>query len=84
MLGKIFRGLSFFIVILSALNVGIEGIFHTDLASAIIGSAGTTVRIIQIIVGIAGVISLINFVGCCSAKHKKCCSKSCHTSHCDK
>lgn len=83
MLGKIFRGLTYLIVILSALNIGVEGIFGKNLVSTVFGTADSTTRIIQIVVGVAGALSLIQLIGCCSVRSKKCCSKSCH-SHCDK
>lgn len=81
MLGKIFKELSYLIVILAALVIGVEGIFHKNLIASLFGNETTTTQIIKIIIGVAGIISLVGFFTgysyCC--KGKRCCSKSCHS-----
>lgn len=79
MLGKIFKELSYLIVILAALNIGVESIFHKDLIVSLFGENTILIQIIRIIVGVAGIISLVGFVSRGSLCGKRCCSKSCHT-----
>ncbi|AEB41587.1 DUF378 domain-containing protein [Chlamydia pecorum] len=92
MLGKLVRGISSLIVVLSALNVGIRGISHHQVnVMARLGLEGPSLlgRIVSIIIGLAGVICLLGFFGCCRKKscHSHChgeSSKSCCHHHSDK
>ncbi|WP_213357958.1 DUF378 domain-containing protein [Chlamydiifrater phoenicopteri] len=76
MLGKLFRGLSSLIVILSALNMGLIGITNNkyDLMTTLFGASGS-LRLAYTIVGVAGAISLF-YMGrsCCKSHHKGSCS----------
>ncbi|WP_348663841.1 DUF378 domain-containing protein [Chlamydia vaughanii] len=88
MLGKLVRGLSSLIVVLCALNVGIIGLTHhkVNLIARLCGGASApATQITYIVIGIAGIISLINLCGCCSKKHQagECCSKGHSSHHCD-
>ncbi|AAP05036.1 DUF378 domain-containing protein [Chlamydia caviae] len=88
MLGKLVRGLSSLIVVLSALNVGIIGLTHhkVNLIARLCGGASATAtQITYIIIGIAGMISLVSFCNCCCKKRRggDCCSKGHASHHCD-
>ncbi|WP_201456760.1 DUF378 domain-containing protein [Chlamydia sp. 17-3921] len=90
MLGKLVRGISSLIVVLSALNVGIIGVTHHQVnIMARLGIEGTSSigRFVFIIIGIAGLICLISFFRCCKKSHchSESSSKSCcHHVHSDK
>ncbi|EPP38303.1 hypothetical protein BOKEGFJH_00104 [Chlamydia avium] len=88
MLGKLVRGLSCLIVVLSALNVGIVGLTHykINIIERLCGGANTSAtNITYIIIGLAGILYFIGCCGCCSKKHssKDCCPKGHSTHHCD-
>lgn len=88
MLGKLVRGLSSLIVVLSALNIGIVGLTHhkVNLIERLCGGANTpATNITYIVIGLAGILYFIGFCGCCSKKHssKDCCSKGHSPHHCD-
>ncbi|ADZ18295.1 DUF378 domain-containing protein [Chlamydia psittaci] len=88
MLGKLVRGLSSLIVVLGALNVGIIGLTHhkVNLIARLCGGASATAtQITYIVIGVAGVISLISFCSCRAKKHQNgdCCPKGHSSHHCD-
>lgn len=81
MLSKLVKGISFLIVVLCALNIGIMGLtdLKVNLMTQVSGIESTAAtKVIYIIIGIAGLISLIGFLGCFCKKRRsgECCSKS--------
>ena len=53
------------LVIIGAINWGLVGVFRTDLVVLLLGGIPKAVRIVYILVGLAGVIKLISCVKAC-------------------
>ena len=57
------------LVIIGALNWGLVGAFQYDLVAELLGSVPMAARTVYILVGLAGVMMLVNLVkkcsGCC-------------------
>ena len=71
------------LVIIGALNWGLVGAFQYDLVAELLGSYPTAMRAVYILVGLAGVVMLVNLVKKCSGgcNSDSCCSGGSCGSH---
>jgi len=64
------------LVIVGALNWGLVGAFHTDLVASLLGGIPKAVRIVYILIGLAGVMKLLScFKLCPCCKNNSCATK---------
>jgi uncharacterized protein len=63
------------LVIVGALQVGLVGAFGFDLLGTLLGSMPLVLRIVQVLIGVAAVLSILCLMKCCK-------KGSCGTSSC--
>jgi uncharacterized protein len=66
------------LVIVGALNWGLVGGFNYNVVDALLGVGSMGARVVYVLVGLAGVVSL----ACLAGKGCKCCKASCSTGSC--
>jgi hypothetical protein len=58
---KTLRIIAFVLTVIGALNWGLVGIFNFDLVAGLFGQMRMITRLIYILVGISGIITLLSF-----------------------
>ena len=58
---KTLKVIAFVLTVIGALNWGLIGVFHFDLVAALFGKMSMLSRLVYILVGFSGVISLMTF-----------------------
>lgn len=57
---------------IGALNWGLVAIWNLDLVAKLLGAGTTASRIVYIVIGISGLITLVSLVKCCPCKAGTC------------
>lgn len=57
---------------LGALNWGLVGLFQVDLVARLLGAMTGVAKVVYVLIGVAGLITLVSLVKCCPCRGKSC------------
>jgi len=69
---KIMRLVAFILVVVGAINWGLVGAINVNLVDMLLGAGTLAAKIVYILVGLSGVMMLINMGKCSCTSCKKC------------